>query len=189
MANPLDTVAEMEPARFVAGDTVTWKRTDLANDYPVAGWALSYVFRLEGATTDFAVSTTESGDDYVAEIDAATSAGIPAGTYRWAALMTRTADGGRVTIGTGVCVVEPDPNSDIDPRSHAAKVLAAIESLIEGRATADVSSYSIAGRSLTKMTLDELMRWRSVYRNEVRQERARAEGQSRKVLTHARFNS
>ena len=51
-----------------------------------------------------------------------------------------------------------------------------IESLLEGRADADVSSYSIAGRSLSKLTIDELLQWRDRYRaewlREVRRERA-----------------
>jgi hypothetical protein len=45
-------------------------------------------------------------------------------------------------------------------------MLDAIEALIEGRATADVSTYSINGRSLTKLSIDELQKWRGVYRAE-----------------------
>ena len=51
-----------------------------------------------------------------------------------------------------------------------------IESLLEGRADADVASYSIAGRSLTKLSIDELMTWRDRYKTEylreLRRERA-----------------
>ena len=42
-----------------------------------------------------------------------------------------------------------------------------IETILEGKADSDVSNYSIAGRSLTKMTFDELMVARDRYRQEV----------------------
>ena len=50
-----------------------------------------------------------------------------------------------------------------------------IESILEGRADADVSSYSINGRSLTKLPIDDLMSWKdryqALYNREVRKER------------------
>ena len=85
--------------------------------------------------------------------------------------MLRTSDSARVAISSGTFTVKPDPATAGDVRSHAVKVLAALEALIEGRATADVSSYSIAGRSLTKLSVDELTKWRAYYRREVRRER------------------
>ena len=41
-----------------------------------------------------------------------------------------------------------------------------IESLLSGRADADVSNYSIQGRSLVKLTIDDLLQWRDYYRRE-----------------------
>ena len=43
-----------------------------------------------------------------------------------------------------------------DVRTHAEKVFEALEALIEGRPTKDVTSYSIAGRSLTRMSPDPI---------------------------------
>jgi len=54
-----------------------------------------------------------------------------------------------------------------DPRFHAEKMLTKIESILEGKADSDVSSYSIAGRSLTKFSPEELIQWRDYYRKEV----------------------
>lgn len=45
-----------------------------------------------------------------------------------------------------------------------------IESLLEGRADGDVSSYSIQGRSLTKLSIDELIKWRNYYKKEFLQQ-------------------
>ena len=45
-----------------------------------------------------------------------------------------------------------------------------IESILEGKADADVASYSINGRSLTKMSFDDLIRARDFYRKEYAKE-------------------
>ena len=42
----------------------------------------------------------------------------------------------------------------------------AIEAVIENRATMDQSSMSIAGRSLSRLTVDELMTFRDRYKTE-----------------------
>ena len=64
-----------------------------------------------------------------------------------------------------------------DPRSHACTIVERIESVVEGRAAADVASYSINGRSLTKIAIPELIEWRarfkSEYLREFRKKRAR----------------
>jgi hypothetical protein len=49
-------------------------------------------------------------------------------------------------------------------------MLGKIESLLSGKADSDVASYSIAGRSLNKMTFEELVNARDFYRREVKQE-------------------
>ena len=61
-----------------------------------------------------------------------------------------------------------------DPRTHARKVLDALEALIEGKASKDQQSYSIAGRSISRLSPGELLEWRDRYRVEVAAE-ARAE--------------
>jgi hypothetical protein len=58
-------------------------------------------------------------------------------------------------------------NNQADPRIHAEIMVAKIETILEGKADADVSSYSIAGRSLTKMSFNELVEARDYYRREI----------------------
>ena len=48
-----------------------------------------------------------------------------------------------------------------------------IESMLNGKADSDVSSYSIAGRSLTKMTFAELQDARNFYKQEVLNEQSK----------------
>ena len=57
--------------------------------------------------------------------------------------------------------------SGTDPRTHAEVMIDKIESILEGKADSDVSSYSIAGRSLTKMSFDELISARDNYKRDL----------------------
>lgn len=47
--------------------------------------------------------------------------------------------------------------------THNRRVLAAINALLEGKATKDVQSYEIKGRQLEKMSLEDLLKWKAVY--------------------------
>lgn len=192
MSNPLTDIREGEPTRLVAGDTWTWMRSDLAADYPVADWSLAYKMRREGDGTVKTIAATGSGTVYTAATTHTDSSAYTAGTWHWDAYMTRTSDSARVRVATGVLTVEANASSASDPRSHAAKVLSSIEALIEGRATKDVNSYSVAGRSLSKMTPQELMQWRDYYRREVNKEQrleAQRNGRATGRTTVVRFRS
>lgn len=172
MANAFDTVLEKEPDKIIAGDTLLFKRLDLAADYPTASYSLSYKARLEGAgSTVITINATGSGDVYSVSVPASTTASYTAGVYHWAAYITRTSDNARITIGTGTWTVEANKaTATTDPRSHAKIMLDKIESLLQGRADSDVASYSINGRSLNKLSPADLITWRDHYRAEYKQE-------------------
>jgi len=55
-----------------------------------------------------------------------------------------------------------------DRIKHVETVIAALETVLEGKATSDTDSYSIADRSISKMSPDELLRWRTKYYNELK---------------------
>ena len=171
--NAFDTIPSQEPDDLVAGDLWQWKRPDLTTDYPTASYDLQYVARIEGGTTD--ITLTATGGEFTISVPSATTAGYTAGRWHWTAFIVRKSDSERAQIGDGVFVVAPDPaNVDTDPRTHAQKTLAAIEALLENRATKLDESYSINGRSLTRLSPEELMNWRAKYRREVRNEKVAA---------------
>lgn len=58
--------------------------------------------------------------------------------------------------------------------THAETMLSAIEAVLEGRITADVEAYSIAGRQITKIPMAELLTLRDKYKAEVNSEAAAA---------------
>jgi hypothetical protein len=64
--------------------------------------------------------------------------------------------------------------SDQDHSSHAERMLAAVEATLEGRATSDQLSVTVAGRSLAKHSIDDLLRLRRLYAQEVQASRGAA---------------
>ncbi len=170
MANLFDTTnyPTTEPSTIIAGDRLAFKRTDLDSDYPVATYSLKYSARLEnGGSTEISFTASESGNDYIVEVAAATTAAYTVGIYHWQAYIIRTTDSERITIDSGTWEIKA--NRDIattDPRSHIKKVLDSIESVIENRATLDQENYSIQGRSLGRTPIADLLLLRDKYRAE-----------------------
>lgn len=155
-----------EPLTLRAGDTWKWSRT-LA-DYPASSWALKY--RFKNATSGFEIVATTSGTDFLASAAAATTAAYAAGKYSWIAWV----EGGsseKYTVDSGMLEVLPDyrattANNPLDDRSHAKKMLAAIESWLESR-DVGVAEYQIAGRMMKYIPIAELVRLRNRYINEI----------------------
>ena len=194
MANLCDTTnaATTEPEKIIAGDRLIFKRSDLHADYANTSFTLEYVARLEGTgSTKIEITASASGSDYLVEVASATPANYTVGTYRWQMYIYRNSDSQRLTLDSGTWEVIANRNAaTTDPRSHARIMVEKSESVLEGRAAADVASYSINGRSLTKIPIPELMEWRDRYKaeylREVRKERA-ANGISTGSTVVARF--
>lgn len=173
MANLFDAAnaPEGEPREVVVGDFIQWKRTDIAADYPPSEYSAEYVARITGGgSTEIKLPATEpaGADYYLFTVSSATSASFVAGLYHWQLEITQTSSGNRIVVDVGDFTAIPDmDDNQADPRTHAEIMVAKIESVLEGRADSDVSSYSIAGRSITKMSLEELIIARNRYRAEV----------------------
>lgn len=172
------------PASLRAGDTWKWTRT-LA-DYPAGTWTLKY--RFKNAAGGFEVVSTASGTDHLNTVTAATSAAIAAGTYNYIGWVESGSE--KYTVESGSVTVSADYRATsaaaaLDDRSHARKMLAAIETWLETRDPA-VAEYEIAGRHMKYVPIAELLRLRSRYKNEVAAEDAaaalaRGEGIGRKI--------
>lgn len=158
-----------EPKQLRPGMTITW--TESVSDYPPsAGWTLRYT--LTDTSNAIIITTTTSGDGYLVTLTPSTlrpnDAAITAGFYRLY---------GYVEKGTGATlerhevsdtVVEVLPYLEITPitggetlasidtRTHARKMLDAIEALMLKRATKAQASYQIAGRALSFLSPKEL---------------------------------
>jgi hypothetical protein len=180
MANLFDrnNYPTQEPDTLVIGDRWTWRRPDLVADYPTADYSLTYEFHHDdggGGAHAFTITATETSDDYIVEVASATTANYNSLQYKWYAFITRTSDSERISVDDGYTFLVDDyANTNADQRTHAKKVLDAIEALLENRASQDQMSYSIAGRSLSRMSIDDLLKFRDRYRAEYNKELQKA---------------
>lgn len=165
----MSDIRTTEPTSLAAGDTAKWKRS-LA-DYPAsAGWTLTYT--LVSATARITFAAQADGDDHLVAVPAVTTAGWAAATYTWRAQASKA--GEVYTVGSGTITIEPAFTAATDARTHARRVLDAIEAVIEGRATSDVEEYQIAGRQLRYIPITELLALRDKYADSVKREEAAA---------------
>ena len=163
-----------EPTSVVIGTLVQWKRADLSDVYAPASYDLIYNIRLKnGAGVDKSVTATTAADgSFLTSLTSNLTTTMVAGDYVWQAFISRKSDSAKVAVGTGeLQLLSNLDQNGADNRSHAQIMVEKIQSLLEGRADKDVSSYSIQGRSLSKMTVNDLMMWRDYYRKEVAKEK------------------
>lgn len=183
-------VATTEPTQFYKGDSVSWRKS-LA-DYPASEWTLTYYIR--GAVR-LDVACAADGDTHVATISPANSDTLTAGTYWWQAIATKS--GEVKTVGNGqievLASLQDITSGTHDGRSHVKKVLDALEAVLENKATLDQTSYSIQGRSLSRMSPEELLKWydryKKLYADEQRAEQMANGIQAKSSKIKVRFNS
>jgi hypothetical protein len=185
MANLFDAAnaPEGEPQTIVVGDFVQWKRSDLVADYPTDTYTVRYIARISGGgdneilitgtgqTTHYLFTVLNDDTGHGNNLTVTGSSNFAQGHYFYQLEVERNSDNERVVVDRGHFMVVPDLDvNQADPRSHAEIMLTKIESLLSGKADSDVASYSIAGRSLNKMTFEELVNARDFYRREVQRE-------------------
>ena len=159
-----------EPQQLRAGDTWKWRREDLS-DYPAPTWTLTYQLKREGASGGNAsIVASASGTYHAVSVAKATTAGYAKGTWQWQAYADNGTERYLVDSGAFVILADFAIAGDLDNRSHVKKVLDAIEAVIEGRATTDQQSYTIAGRSLTRIPIADLLVFRDKYAAEYKRE-------------------
>jgi hypothetical protein len=159
-------ICTIEPKSIRAGETWTWEKT-LA-DYPAPTWVLTYTFF--SAASVFSVVASASGSAHTVSVSAAASATKIAGRYDWTAQVS-TGSGEsiqRYRVGLGSTTILPNlaASTSYDGRSHARKVLEAINALIEGAATdgqlAVVQAVTGGNMSISYAPA-ELRKWQQQY--------------------------
>lgn len=156
---------------LTAGDTLDF--VTALPDYPTSdGWVLWFRLLPRTAGTAIDLETIAAGDDHRAVATAATTSNWTAGEYTWASYVVNGAT--RYSVASGTVTVLPDPATATayDGRSAARIALDAVEAVIGNRATLDQEQYSIAGRSLQRTPMADLLRLRSALRIDVAREEA-----------------
>ena len=170
MANLFDeaNAVTIIPEEIIVGDFSQFKLTAYSIDYPNNLYTMRFVARIStGNNSEIKLDATASGDDYLFTFTSSSTANYDVGHYYYQIEIERDSDNSRVTVDRGELEVRTDFDNNVDPRSHAEIMLGKIETILEGKADSDVSSYSINGRSLTKFSPQELIDWRTFYKQEV----------------------
>lgn len=190
-------IPQTEPGLIIAGDTLKWKRTDLSAHYPASAWTLSYNFVSRSPSGIITITALADGNNYSISVAKATTAAYVASDrrrgqsgYEWAAFVTKADTTERYQVDSGTMDVAANVATQIagwDSRSHVKAVLDAIEAVIAKRATQDQMGYTIAGRSLSKTPMTDLIllrdRYKSEYQKEIKAEKINnGEGTGGKVL-------
>lgn len=192
-----------EPLEIIIGDSIEWIRRgvqavssvdagveELTDIKASDGWTLKFVAVGKlGVVSITAAADTENADDFKFSATATLTGAYVAGDYKWQLVATKTTT--RYTIAEGWVTVKDNiagRTALYDNRSHAKKVLDAIEAVIEGRATKDQMSISINGKDIGFTSLTDLMKLRVSYKNEYEGEQATENirvslGSGRKILT------
>ncbi len=179
-------VSTKEPEIVRAGDTIKWEK-DLSDYSAADSWVLKYALRGNSEVID--ITASASGSKHLVTITAATSAGYNKGIYDCLGYVEKGSE--RYTVFEGKLEVQQDiasAGSSHDPRSHVKKVLDAIESVLENRASKEVLQSKIEGVEIQRIPHEELIMMRQKYLAFYEQEIAadkikRGLGTSRTILT------
>ena len=180
-----------EPSVLYVNGSATWTRDN--SDYsPAGGYSLEYVLVKAGSRIVIDGSmVVGSGSRYTVTIAPSDSSGWEHGAYSWTAYAVKSGERWAVAAG-GMTVVPDFPSaaSGYDARSHVKITLDALEALIEGRAADGLDQVSIRGRSITRMGMGDLLKWRSQYQRWYEEEldaAAVADGDSPRSVVRVRF--
>lgn len=160
-------------ARLILGSTLNYVTT-VAGYSASDGWVLK--FRLIPRASGSAISITCIADTadpsaHRAQVSAGTTATWTAGIYSWASWVELGSE--KYDVATGVITLVADPrtaSAPYDLRSDAQVALDNVRATIRGKASADVLRYQIAGRSLERYAMSELIALESKLATEVARE-------------------
>lgn len=162
---------------IAAGDSATWKDNSFIDSnsttYSSAGYTLTYEIRGPGMV--LTLTAIAYGTGWQTSISTAQSAALTVGRWWWAAYASAT--GVRVQAGSGYFDVTPNlqtAGSSYDGRSDTEKALDAVSAAIKTRIDGGmVAEYSVAGRSLRREPIPNLVALETRLKGMVRRERAR----------------
>jgi hypothetical protein len=150
-------IPDVVPDHFPAGTTVRFTRS-LDDFAPSDGWG--YVIYLNGLTQKFNKAATVLSNIFQIEFLPADTASLNPGPFRYAERLTNSGTGEIYDITGDELVINIEPNV----ASAAAgafntweeRTLAVVEAAIAGRLTSDIQAYQIAGRSVSKIPIQQL---------------------------------
>lgn len=175
------------PDEWRIGDT--WFFELSYSSFPAGTWNLVVYFSsLAGV---FTATGAQNGTAHRFTVAATTTADYEPGGYNYQVRAEHSSDGRKFTVGEGYVDLLPPLSKQSDHRSRVKKIIDALDAVIEGRATNDHLAVSVAGRSISKMSVRELQDFRAWYVQQWElqkgKDRQKAFGKSRQSTIKARF--
>lgn len=170
------------PKSITIGDRLIWRHRDLRGLDPETGnpvtfdpaiYQLSWSFRAVGSIngdSSLDVIATNDNGEFLTIVDSTNLLG--AGTYYYQAYITKNLLRRTIQSGAVEAVINYAASPDFDGRNQLEKDLEIINQAIRAVVSGGVQSYSIQGRSLSKLSLSELMSLRDSYRAELQREQS-----------------
>ncbi|MCI0539085.1 MAG: hypothetical protein L0Z50_28085 [Verrucomicrobiales bacterium] len=157
-----------EPLVFFQGDTVKWKKS-LADYRASEGWSLQYA--LTGAAGGRTVSTSASGDDFLATLAAADTLAIQHGEFKLIGFVSKAGERFKVFEGRVTVSANPLTNLDASALSSAETRLERLKTELDRRAGKQIGSQTSPDLTFSLVPYDEL--WRQYHNTlaEVQRER------------------
>lgn len=173
------------PETLVAGDT--FKVVFDATPYSSAD-NFGLTLKLNGPSgtpvqNSFNATANVTATKFDIRLAPSVTANLTAGLYVYAVVASDNTDAYTVESGNITVEARADLSISTDLRTHNQKVLDAVNAVIEGRATQDQQSYTIAGRTLVRTPLKDLLELKKHYESAVHTE----QGKGQKKL-YVRFN-
>jgi hypothetical protein len=166
------------PATITAGDT--FKLEDISiTDYLSTEYTLC--FALRGKTPGNYTATSNPDGTYTFNILHTTTKNFYPGSYRYVLYVDKSVEQYTIETGAVEIVQRVDLSTKTDQRSYAKRVLDAIEATIENRATSDQQAYTINGRSLTRISIQDLLKLREYYKELVAKENTATDSRKNKI--------
>lgn len=196
------TIPSQVPDELRAGVQWDWTR-DASLDYPAdGGWSLKYWFKKTGASgANFSVDAVQDPSytkQFKVSILASVTDAYTAGDYTWVAIVTKGTELHEIDEGRLSILPRYDQAANLDDRTHARKVLEAIEAVLESRASQtqrELVAFTIGSRSQTfdnTESKEKLLEFRSRYKWLVFDEENAAkvaQGQPNARLVRVRFQA
>lgn len=146
----------MIPKEITAGDSVSW--TESLPGYASPDWEAKIALSDGNGILTVTASAGDDGDhDFT--VSGSSTANLAAGPWSWALMVNQGSD--RITLERGELTLLPNPDQVFDDRSQTERTLAAVQAMLEGKASKDQMMVSQNGRSLQRHTFDELIKLES----------------------------
>jgi len=156
------------PVELAVGETVSW-RMEFSDYKATDGWVVAAHFR---GATNVDVVGVQDGEGFTFSIESSVFTAAAVGGFVWEAVATLGGERVRVASGRLQVVADLEAASDLRSQStHAERMLSALEAALEGTASKSQLSYTIAGRSISRIPIETLEALHARYRRRVDRER------------------